>query len=824
MKFKKALLASASILFCVAALAQNLPSPSYKNLSVNGLTTISDTGRSGNDNTPSINLNASEALNYTASYATHYGFNLSATQLSGGTGDRIGLGVTQTCNATLSGKSCVGEAPLAVAAGTAVGNYTGSNPRVLVPASLTGPVGAAVGQEIDAETHSPVLIKNLLRLSDENLSGGTTTHGSVEDAMIALVNDSQNALQGFHVGIQFGENPQGYPLSWPILAGGTLFQASNPNVELAYGFDLSGSTAGFSKYAIALPQNVTGNGITWGTAGTAGNIASTATTNGGSIAFSDSGISMNNPSGGVVLNVGGSTGADVINEGYMTEYSLTGYVQCAGSTGRCTASTTIPIASGGTNATTASAALTNLGGLATTGGTLSGPLAVTGGSTSSVNLTGSTASGSYVGGAGSIYSFYPTIGYNTGDHQRAQQYISFNSAQDATISETGISINATMNTGLAKAWAQNTVYATGVEIDTAGNVYKATTGGTSATSGSGPSGTGSSISDGSVTWAYQCVDQCNAKMPLFVSAVAGPNAGKVWAGDVALTLQSGWAGGFAPAFEIDMTNNSGSNCATCQNLFISGNAGTNTIGAAASVYTPSTTNYQWVNGYQITGSKSVSNASFSDAASGTYSYQDTGSHTYGMYLNGIYGTGALWANQAITMQYDYARLNLFPASTSNKNQWRIISNANGSSSGSLAIQTTTDGFASSFITPATFGTNGSLTTNALAATSVSHSAQEIDKSYAYTSPSNGATVSFASTQGTQLIDPAGALTSLTVTLPACNSADDAFIARFSTTQALSGLTVNASSGAVANAPTSMTAGQGHGYICDGSRGAWYPLY
>jgi hypothetical protein len=119
MKFKKALLASASILFCVAALAQNLPSPSYKNLSVNGLTTISDTGRSGNDNTPSINLNASEALNYTASYATHYGFNLSATQLSGGTGDRIGLGVTQTCNATLSGKSCVGEAPLAVAAGTA---------------------------------------------------------------------------------------------------------------------------------------------------------------------------------------------------------------------------------------------------------------------------------------------------------------------------------------------------------------------------------------------------------------------------------------------------------------------------------------------------------------------------------------------------------------------------------------------------------------------------------------------------------------------------------------------------------------------------------
>ncbi|MBR8434901.1 hypothetical protein KDW37_29495 [Burkholderia cenocepacia] len=357
-----------------------------------------------------------------------------------------------------------------------------------------------------------------------------------------------------------------------------------------------------------------------------------------------------------------------------------------------------------------------------TGGVLSGPLTVrgvmspyagilqTGGATSMQNLQSVTGSGFYASGAGSVYSFYPTIGYNSGDHQRAQQYLNFNSAQGGAVSETGIAINATMNTGFVPPWAQSTVYATGALVDTAGNVYQATTGGTSAATGTGPTGTGSSISDGTVTWAFQCANQCNAKMPFFVSAVAGPGAGKVWAGDVALTLNPGWKGGFAPSFEIDMTNNSGTNCPTCQNLFISGDAGTNTIGAGISMFTPSTTNYQWVNGYQITGAKSVTNASFSDAASGQYSYQDTGTHTHGVYLNGTYSQEALWANNFITEQVDYARINLFPASNSNLNRWRVISNANGSSGGSLVLQYTTDGFNSSFINGMTLDTSGNATT------------------------------------------------------------------------------------------------------------------
>lgn len=342
---------------------------------VTGIHAINDTGRANNDNTPTVDLTVSEALNYTASYATHYAFIVNATQLTGGTGDRIGVGAIQTCNATLSGKSCVGLSGLAVPAGATQGNFTGINARALVPAGLTGPIGAAVAFEADVETHSPVLIRNGVRVGGENMSGGTSTHGSVEDAGIALVTDSGVNNDGFQIGLLFGETAQGYPNNWPILPGGTYWQAYSPTVQAAYGIDWTGSTAGWSKYAIALPQNTTGADIAWGTAGTAGVIGSTATTTGGAILFTNSGIAFNNPSGGALLNVGGSSGADVINNGYITEASLTGFVYCNGSGGRCTAST-----NNGLAATSAS-----IGGASLAAGACaSGTATVTGATTSMV--------------------------------------------------------------------------------------------------------------------------------------------------------------------------------------------------------------------------------------------------------------------------------------------------------------------------------------------------------------------------------------------------------------------------------------------------------
>lgn len=50
-------------------------------------------------------------------------------------------------------------------------------------------------------------------------------------------------------------------------------------------------------------------------------------------------------------------------------------------------------------------------------------------------------------------------------------------------------------------WQASRVYAIGDQVHNGGNVYRATVGGTSASSG-GPTGTGASIVDGSVTWTF----------------------------------------------------------------------------------------------------------------------------------------------------------------------------------------------------------------------------------------------------------------------------------------------------------------------------------
>lgn len=107
--------------------------------------------------------------------------------------------------------------------------------------------------------------------------------------------------------------------------------------------------------------------------------------------------------------------------------------------------------------------------------------------------------------------------------------------------------------------------------------------------------------------------------------------------------------------------------------------------------------------------------------------------------------------------------------------------------------------------------------------SISHLGQEIDKSYTYSTPTTGTTVTMASGSETAIIDPAGTLAALTVTLPACTSAYDGSLARFMSSQAITALTVNATSGTVSNAPTTLAAGAGYKFLCRGSGTKWYPI-
>lgn len=114
--------------------------------------------------------------------------------------------------------------------------------------------------------------------------------------------------------------------------------------------------------------------------------------------------------------------------------------------------------------------------------------------------------------------------------------------------------------------------------------------------------------------------------------------------------------------------------------------------------------------------------------------------------------------------------------------------------------------------------------NVNAAGSVSHSQQEIDKSYTYNTPATGTTITMTTGTETAVLNPAGTLAALTLTLPACTSAYDASIARYSSTQTITALTLSATSGSVSNAPTTLAAGAGHGMICRGANTTWYPLY
>lgn len=56
----------------------------------------------------------------------------------------------------------------------------------------------------------------------------------------------------------------------------------------------------------------------------------------------------------------------------------------------------------------------------------------------------------------------------------------------------------------APAWVGSTAYTVGQVRTNGANIYRCTSSGTSASSG-GPTGTGSSITDGSVTWAWLCI-------------------------------------------------------------------------------------------------------------------------------------------------------------------------------------------------------------------------------------------------------------------------------------------------------------------------------
>lgn len=98
--------------------------------------------------------------------------------------------------------------------------------------------------------------------------------------------------------------------------------------------------------------------------------------------------------------------------------------------------------------------------------------------------------------------------------------------------------------------------------------------------------------------------------------------------------------------------------------------------------------------------------------------------------------------------------------------------------------------------------------------------------YQFAAPLTGATVAVAATTGTLVLDPAGTIATLTVTLPAAASLIDGQTFAISSSQTVTALTLTAGSGTtISNTPTaitiSTTASYGYKFVYRAANTKWY---
>ena len=102
-----------------------------------------------------------------------------------------------------------------------------------------------------------------------------------------------------------------------------------------------------------------------------------------------------------------------------------------------------------------------------------------------------------------------------------------------------------------------------------------------------------------------------------------------------------------------------------------------------------------------------------------------------------------------------------------------------------------------------------------------HSAAEVDKTYQIYTPLTGTTITMAAGQSRAIVNPAGLIAALTITLPP--SPVDGQVTGFSFTQAVTVLTVNAPAGATVVAPlTSAAIDTTQRFLYQASSTSWFP--
>lgn len=120
----------------------------------------------------------------------------------------------------------------------------------------------------------------------------------------------------------------------------------------------------------------------------------------------------------------------------------------------------------------------------------------------------------------------------------------FETTQDATIAAAG-------------SWSANTAYALATRVTANGNIYLSTTPGVSAASGTGPSGTGGAIPDGTLQWVCMGAGIGFVDVPADCT-VTGPIQGYAGTITIISTPVSGWNGVYNMLDAVPGTNLEGS--------------------------------------------------------------------------------------------------------------------------------------------------------------------------------------------------------------------------------------------------------------------------
>lgn len=97
-----------------------------------------------------------------------------------------------------------------------------------------------------------------------------------------------------------------------------------------------------------------------------------------------------------------------------------------------------------------------------------------------------------------------------------------------------------------------------------------------------------------------------------------------------------------------------------------------------------------------------------------------------------------------------------------------------------------------------------------------------DPAYQVSAPTTGQTVQVSGS--TLLVKPAGTLVALTVNLPGCSAANSGQVITFSSTQAITTLSVTTSAGSVSGGLSTLALGGGQRFICDGASTTWTRIY